>query len=65
MALNPQQHSIILNEIKKSLGKKDNDELSRYEMAKGALAGEKNGDLYKYGHNFHCSYPFGDQPADQ
>jgi uncharacterized membrane-anchored protein YitT (DUF2179 family) len=36
MALNPQQHSIIIHEIKKSLGKKDKDELSRYEMAKGS-----------------------------
>ena len=36
MALNPQQHSIIIHEIKKSLGKKDDDNLSRYEMAKGA-----------------------------
>jgi len=36
MALNPQQHSIIINEIKKSLGKKDNDNLSRYQMAKGS-----------------------------
>lgn len=36
MALNPQQQSIIINEIKKSLGKKDKDQLSRYEMAKGA-----------------------------
>jgi uncharacterized membrane-anchored protein YitT (DUF2179 family) len=37
MALNPQQQSIIINEIKKSLGKKDKANLSRYEMAKGAL----------------------------
>jgi uncharacterized membrane-anchored protein YitT (DUF2179 family) len=36
MAFNPQQHSIIVHEIKKSIGKKDKDELSRYEMAKGA-----------------------------
>src|SRR5215203_5916133 len=36
MALNPQQHSIIVHEIKRSLGKKDQDPLSRYEMAKGA-----------------------------
>lgn len=36
MALNPQQQSIIINEIKKSLGKKGNDQLSQYEMAKGA-----------------------------
>lgn len=36
MALNPQQYSIIVHEIKKSLGKKDDEELSRYEMAKGA-----------------------------
>lgn len=36
MALNPQQQSIIINEIKKSLGKKDNDSLSRYQMAKGS-----------------------------
>lgn len=35
MAFNPQQHSIIVHEIKKSLGKKDDDNLSRYEMAKG------------------------------
>jgi len=36
MALNPQQQSIIIHEIKKSLGKKDDDNLSRYEMAKGS-----------------------------
>ena len=36
MAMNPQQHSIIIHEIKKSLGKKDGDKLSQYEMAKGA-----------------------------
>lgn len=36
MALNPQQYSIIIHEIKKSLGKKDDDKLSRYEMAKGS-----------------------------
>ena len=36
MALNPHQHSIIIHEIKKSLGKKDDDNLSRYQMAKGA-----------------------------
>jgi len=36
MALNPQQQSIIINEIKKSLGKKGKDQLSQYEMAKGA-----------------------------
>ena len=36
MALNPQQQSIIINEIKKSLGKKKVDMLSQYEMAKGA-----------------------------
>jgi hypothetical protein len=33
MAFNTQQQSIIINEIKKSLGKKDKDPLSRYEMA--------------------------------
>jgi uncharacterized membrane-anchored protein YitT (DUF2179 family) len=37
MALNPQQQSIIVNEIKKALGKTDKDNLSRYEMAKGSL----------------------------
>lgn len=35
MALNPQHNSIIVQEIKKSLGKKEDDNLSRYEMAKG------------------------------
>ncbi len=34
--MNPQQHSIIIHEIKKSLGKKDSDKLSQYEMAKGS-----------------------------
>ncbi len=36
MAMNPQQQRIIIHEIKKSLGKKNADKLSRYEMAKGA-----------------------------
>jgi len=36
MAFNPQQYSIIVNEIKRSLGKKNADNLSKYEMAKGA-----------------------------
>jgi len=36
MALNPQQQSIIINEIKRSLGKKYGDKLSQYQMAKGA-----------------------------
>ena len=36
MALNPQHQSIIIHEIKKSLGKKDSEGLSKYEMAKGA-----------------------------
>lgn len=36
MALNPQHQNILINEIKKSLGKKDSDTLSQYEMAKGA-----------------------------
>ena len=36
MAFNPQQHSIIVQEIKKSLGKKQDDPLSRYQMAKGS-----------------------------
>ncbi len=36
MALNPQQQSIIINEIKRSLGKKETDSISRYQLAKGA-----------------------------
>jgi len=36
MALNPHQQSLIIHEIKKSLGKKDSDNLSNYQMAKGA-----------------------------
>jgi len=35
--MNPQQQSIIINEIKKSLGKKDTDNISRYQMAKGSM----------------------------
>ncbi len=37
MALNPQQQSIIINEIKKALGKKPTDTLTRYQMAKGSM----------------------------
>jgi uncharacterized membrane-anchored protein YitT (DUF2179 family) len=36
MALNPQLHSLIVQEIKKTLGKKEDDKLSRYELAKGS-----------------------------
>jgi len=36
MAINPQLDHIIEHEIKKILGKKDTDNLSRYQMAKGA-----------------------------
>lgn len=36
MALNPQQQSIIINEIKRSLGKKETDPITRYQLAKGA-----------------------------
>lgn len=36
MAFNPQQQSIIINEIKRSLGKKETDPITRYQMAKGA-----------------------------
>jgi uncharacterized membrane-anchored protein YitT (DUF2179 family) len=36
MAMNPQLDHIIEQEIKKILGKKDTDNLSRYQMAKGA-----------------------------
>lgn len=35
MAMNPQFYQIVVNEIKKTLGKKKHDSLSRYEMAKG------------------------------
>lgn len=38
MAINPQFHNIIVNEVRKSLGKKEKSTLSRYEMAKGTLA---------------------------
>lgn len=37
MALNPQQQGIIINEIKRSLGKKDSDTLTPYELAKGSM----------------------------
>jgi hypothetical protein len=37
MALNPQQQGIIINEIKRSLGKKDGDTLTPYELAKGSM----------------------------
>ena len=37
MALNPKLHHIIIGEIKKVLGKKSGEPLSRYEMAKGTL----------------------------
>lgn len=36
MAMNPQFNSLIVHEIKKSIGKKDEDTVSRYQMAKGA-----------------------------
>lgn len=36
MPLDPQKNKRIVQEIKKSLGKKDTEEVSRYEMAKGA-----------------------------
>ncbi|HMU45338.1 MAG TPA: YitT family protein [Chitinophagaceae bacterium] len=35
--MNPQLHHIIVSEIKKALGKKEESQLSRYEMAKGTL----------------------------
>ncbi len=37
MALNPQQQSIIINEIKRSLGNKEQGDLSRYRMAKSNI----------------------------
>lgn len=37
MSFNTQQQGVIINEIKKALGKKDTDNLTRYEMAKGQL----------------------------
>jgi uncharacterized membrane-anchored protein YitT (DUF2179 family) len=37
MALNPQQQGIIINEIKRSLGKKEGDSLTQYELAKGSM----------------------------
>jgi uncharacterized membrane-anchored protein YitT (DUF2179 family) len=37
MAMNPQQQSIIMSEIKRMLGKKDSTNLSRYGAAKGTL----------------------------
>jgi uncharacterized membrane-anchored protein YitT (DUF2179 family) len=37
MALNPQQQGIIINEIKRSLGKKESDTLTPYELAKGSM----------------------------
>jgi len=36
MAFDPRYSYVIFNEIKKALGKKDSETLSRYEMAKGA-----------------------------
>jgi uncharacterized membrane-anchored protein YitT (DUF2179 family) len=36
MAMNPQFNSLIVHEIKKSIGKKDEDPVSQYQMAKGA-----------------------------
>ncbi|MES1217026.1 MAG: YitT family protein, partial [Bacteroidota bacterium] len=36
MPINPQFNDIIEHEIKKALGKKDTDNLSRYQMAKGS-----------------------------
>jgi uncharacterized membrane-anchored protein YitT (DUF2179 family) len=37
MQIKPQFHRIIINEIKKTLGKKEKEPLSRYELAKGTL----------------------------
>jgi uncharacterized membrane-anchored protein YitT (DUF2179 family) len=37
MAINPQQQGLIINEIKRSLGKNENDTLTPYEMAKGSM----------------------------
>lgn len=37
IALNPKLHHIILREVKKALGKSDEEVLSRYEMAKGTM----------------------------
>ena len=36
MPLNPEKNNLIVHEIKKSLGKKDSEPVSRYQMAKGA-----------------------------
>ncbi len=35
MPLDPEKNTLIVHEIKKSIGKKDEDVISRYEMAKG------------------------------
>ena len=35
MAINPEKHNLLVHEIKKSIGKKDSDPVSRYQMAKG------------------------------
>lgn len=37
MGFNPQFNDIIVKEVKRSLGKKEQDPLTRYEMAKGTL----------------------------
>ena len=36
MPLNPEKNNLLVHEIKKSLGKKDSEPVSRYQMAKGA-----------------------------
>src|SRR5678815_3336925 len=36
MALNPGKSNLLVHEIKKSIGKKDSDPVSPYQMAKGA-----------------------------
>jgi uncharacterized membrane-anchored protein YitT (DUF2179 family) len=35
MAIDPEKNPLIIHEIKRSLGKKDSDRVSRYELAKG------------------------------
>ena len=41
MPLNPKLHHIIIGEIKKLLGKKSEEPLSRYQMAKGTLVAKR------------------------
>lgn len=36
MTVKPEKNNLLVQEIKKSLGKKDSDEVSRYQLAKGA-----------------------------